>query len=174
MDNKRNATRGSNAVRAVFELGFRERKRLGLWIFFLLCGVCVLLGAFKVCFNGLVGSVAIHGADSSQQVHAGSPITHHSQTQQSSRAYGYGEGVDARHEGSDLEQTFMMVASGVVGHQNRMAKLSDLWTKPSSENFTQCINLSKHRKRLDEKTNGYILINTNGGLNQMRFGNADL
>ena len=46
--------------------------------------------------------------------------------QQSSRAYGYGEGVDVRQEDSDLEQTFMMVASGLVDHQNRIAKVSPL------------------------------------------------
>jgi len=101
-------------------------------------------------------------------VHAGSRISHHSQTEQSSRAYGYGEGVDVRAEGSDLEQTLLMVASGIVGNQNRMAKVSPLTalqtfsfymlcclyihclpvirSMPSSENFTQCINLSKHRK----------------------------
>ncbi|KAF2287134.1 hypothetical protein GH714_038377 [Hevea brasiliensis] len=57
--------------------------------------------------------------------------------------------------------------------QLKMAK-SDIWFKPNSENFTQCIDQSRSRKKLDEKTNGYILINANGGLNQMRFGICDM
>lgn len=81
-------------------------------------------------------------------------------------------------------------------------QVSDIWSKPNSENFTQCIDLPRNHKSmkfcyevysflllhyglfqdfsplifcifltdLDEKTNGYILVNANGGLNQMRFG----
>lgn len=89
---------------------------------------------------------------------------------------------------------------------------SGIWAKPNSENFSQCIDHTKKKSKLnfflfiswpnilmnvcfvhfhfsvilfshqwvikscncfaemDAKINGYILINANGGLNQMRFG----
>lgn len=154
----------SNTVGAVVELGFRERKKLGQWMFFFFCGVCLLLGVFKIF---LAGSTTI---DPSHQVHSGSHFPHLYQTDQSDHDYGYKEGVAVREEASDLERTLMMVASGVVGNDNNMANWSDIWHRPRSENFTQCIELTKSHKLVDENTNGYILINANGGLNQMRFG----
>ncbi|KAG6511823.1 hypothetical protein ZIOFF_029901 [Zingiber officinale] len=50
---------------------------------------------------------------------------------------------------------------------------SGIWAKPKSENFTKCIDHTT-KKKIDAKTNGYILINANGGLNQMRFGICDM
>ncbi|OEL14094.1 Uncharacterized protein BAE44_0024885 [Dichanthelium oligosanthes] len=49
----------------------------------------------------------------------------------------------------------------------------DIWSQPSSANFRQCIVSNSHKKE-DSHTNGYILINANGGLNQMRFGICDM
>ncbi|KAL2581001.1 hypothetical protein AAZV13_15G159400 [Glycine max] len=51
---------------------------------------------------------------------------------------------------------------------------SGVWSRPNYDNFTQCIDLPRNHKKLDEKTNGYILVNANGGLNQMRFGICDM
>ncbi|XP_025695189.1 O-fucosyltransferase 35 [Arachis hypogaea] len=82
----------------------------------------------------------------------------------SSIDYGYWDG-----EG-DAERTLKMVETGVIGSEIAMAEESGIWSKPNSDNFTQCIELPRNHKRLDANINGYILINANGGLNQMRFG----
>lgn len=42
---------------AVVDYGFRERKKLGQWMFFVFCGVCLFLGVLKICANGWFGSV---------------------------------------------------------------------------------------------------------------------
>lgn len=90
---------------------------------------------------------------------------------QSTHTYRHMDG-DTKHSGerNHLEQTLSMVASGVVGNQNNMLDYSEIWLHPNSENFTQCIERTKSQKLVDAKTNGYLLINANGGLNQMRFG----
>ncbi|KAM1727503.1 hypothetical protein EV1_017855 [Malus domestica] len=68
------------------------------------------------------------------------------------------------------------MASGVnrVVVEEISAEYTGIWFRPNSENYSQCIELSKIHKKLDVKTNGYILINANGGLNQMRFGICDM
>ncbi|KAK9948089.1 hypothetical protein M0R45_003677 [Rubus argutus] len=146
------------------EMGLRERKNLGHWMFFAFCGVCLFLGILKICATGWFGS-AIETARSNQE--NPDSTTHSNQIDQSSHDYGYREG------GSDVERTLMMVASGVVGRENR-AEHTGIWSQPNSANFSQCIDHPKGHKKLDATTNGYILINANGGLNQMRFGICDM
>ncbi|XP_020578109.1 uncharacterized protein LOC110023176 [Phalaenopsis equestris] len=53
------------------------------------------------------------------------------------------------------------------------SKHSEIWAEPNSENFKKCIEPAYYKK-LDAMTNGYILVNANGGLNQMRFGICDM
>ncbi|GMH18104.1 hypothetical protein Nepgr_019945 [Nepenthes gracilis] len=156
---------GSTAV-SVVKLGLRERKRLGQWMFFLFCGVSLFLGIFKICANGLFGrsSDDLDLSDSS--------INHQLLTDP--HDYGYRDEETDREGGNAVEQTLMIVAAGVVGNQYGMSEYSDIWSKPDSENFTQCIELPKKHKKVDAQTNGYILVNSNGGLNQMRFGICDM
>ncbi|KAK6941296.1 hypothetical protein RJ641_026673 [Dillenia turbinata] len=96
---------------------------------------------------------------------SGMSFTNANEMVQNSHHYEYKEG------GTDIERTLMMVSGGenAVGGENNIAIHSELWLKPDSENFTQCIDQPKARKKLP-KTNGFILTNANGGLNQMRFG----
>lgn len=49
----------------VVELGLRERKKLGHWMFLLFCGLCIFLGLVKICATGWFGS-AIERAGSNQ------------------------------------------------------------------------------------------------------------
>lgn len=51
----------------VSEFSLRERKKLGHWMFFAFCGVCLFMGVFKICATGWFGS-AIDAAAASDQV----------------------------------------------------------------------------------------------------------
>lgn len=153
-----------------FGLELKGRKKLGHWMFLVFCGFCLFMGVLKFCAYGWFGS-AIERVAYSQDSYDSLV----SLRDQSTHTYRHMDG-DTKHSGerNHLEQTLSMVASGVVGNQNNMLDYSEIWLHPNSENFTQCIERTKSQKLVDAKTNGYLLINANGGLNQMRFGNADL
>lgn len=59
---------GSATVKGVVELGLRERKKLGQWMFFLFCGVCLFLGVCRIFEGGLFGSSLIESTQSNLQV----------------------------------------------------------------------------------------------------------
>ncbi|KAF6140526.1 hypothetical protein GIB67_035553 [Kingdonia uniflora] len=160
-----NSSNGSSSV-GVFSKSLREKRRLGgLHLMFLVfCGVCLFLVVLKICTIGWFGS-AVERFGYYQDLPDNSDTD---QTVSGSRENRHGEG------GSDVERKLKMVTSMTIGVQSNVIKYSGIWSEPNSENFTQCIKQPRTYKGLDTKTNGYILINANGGLNQMRFGICDM
>ncbi|XP_019455166.1 PREDICTED: uncharacterized protein At1g04910-like isoform X3 [Lupinus angustifolius] len=154
----------------VVDLGLREKKKLGHFMFLVFCGACLFLGVLKICATGWLGS-AIDKAQFQSNQDLSNSLASLKLMDKSLLHYSY------REEGTgDIERTLkMVVASGVVSSQTVVVEESGIWSKPNSDNFTQCIELSRsHRTELDAKSNGYILVNANGGLNQMRFGICDM
>ncbi|KAH0979650.1 hypothetical protein GBA52_006827 [Prunus armeniaca] len=54
--------------------------------------------------------------------------------------------------------------------QESSSQTGDIWAPPENATYYQCINRSKKEFRKGTATNGYLLIRSNGGLNQMKLG----
>nr|CAB3453524.1 unnamed protein product [Digitaria exilis] len=141
-------------------LGIRERRKLGNALFLAFCGVCLLLGVGKIWAGGWFALPA---------------VDKHADLQDLSVSFSSDNGHQVDHqfqymEGKESDRTLMTVESGTGGTED---SAFDVWSQPSSKNFRQCFVSNSHKKQ-DSHTNGYILINANGGLNQMRFGICDM
>ncbi|PKA47041.1 Uncharacterized protein AXF42_Ash011715 [Apostasia shenzhenica] len=154
---------GKGVFKRPVELPFRDRRRLGNFVFLVFCGVCLWLGVMKMFASGWLGSLLVERAESYQKL--------------STSITGQKTGLSYRYEnkaGSDNDRYLMTLSSRSDNGHDHLLKMDPLiWAKPNSENFTQCIEPGSH-KNLDATSNGYILINANGGLNQMRFGICDM
>ncbi|PPD98746.1 hypothetical protein GOBAR_DD04178 [Gossypium barbadense] len=52
--------------------------------------------------------------------------------------------------------------------------LPDIWTKPNTDLYYKCVQRSSKDIISGDPTNGYILVHSNGGLNQMKTGISDM
>ncbi|KAL0346755.1 UNVERIFIED_CONTAM: O-fucosyltransferase 35 [Sesamum calycinum] len=133
-----------------FGLELKGRKKLGQWMFLMFCGVCLFLGVFKICATGWFGSAMDRLGSNQDMYDSASHLDR--QDQESLHFRSMEKGADERRE-INVEQTFSMVASGVVGDHNSVAhdhnsvaNHAEIWSDPNSENFTQCIDRPKSHK----------------------------
>lgn len=53
-------------------------------------------------------------------------------------------------------------------------QMPKIWMMPNSEGYSKCIDRPKNHYRTNNATAGYIMVDANGGLNQMRMGISDM
>ncbi|XP_020675046.1 O-fucosyltransferase 35-like [Dendrobium catenatum] len=142
-----------------------HKRRLGNFLFLVFCSVCLCLGLMKMFAGSWLGWLLVERVERHQDFLT--EMT--SQRVDLSSSHGFKGGGD----NDRYLMTFSLGLDG--GHEihDHVIEHSEIWTKPNSEKFKKCIEPANYKK-LDAMTNGYIIINANGGLNQMRFGICDM
>ncbi|XP_078179895.1 O-fucosyltransferase 35-like [Carex rostrata] len=146
--------------------GGADKKRIGNFALLVFCGFCFVLGLVKFFAGryfgfGLVPLISKSSTFEFKDI--GTTDSNNLEFKVPQNNGGSGTG------GS--ERMLTTLESGMQVHNNEFS--SGIWAQPLAQDFVQCIDTSSHKK-MDPKTNGYILMNANGGLNQMRFGICDM
>nr|QGN65437.1 growth regulator related protein [Oryza coarctata] len=149
---------GAGAGEVVLGLGILERRKLGNVLFLAFCGMCLLLGVGKIWASGWF---ALPGDETDADL----------QDLSVSFSSNGRHRFDSHFGNVGGKESDRMLMTGESEYSDLEA--SDVWSQPSSAKFRQCIVSNSHKKE-DSHTNGYILVNANGGLNQMRFGICDM
>lgn len=148
----------------------RSRKNMGRTVFVSLMLFMVTSVFFKFSFMMMSGDVEDVNANGNLlKRENGIFVLHNSKN----------DLVNAQRVLSETESSSSLLASSSFGdfvrkRQMKEIPVPEIWMKPNSDDYYQCISRPRNRIRTGSSTNGYILVHANGGLNQMRTGICDM